>query len=58
MGEDVISLALEHLKNGEYSFHLILSDLVKDPPKIVANGDMYKIRNSWLEWGKNHGYGG
>ena len=52
--EVVIPLALARLRDREYSFHLVLSDLVDHPPKVERPGDMDGIRKAWLDWGKTN----
>lgn len=56
LGEEIIPLALERLRDGEYAFYLVLFDLVKRPPKMNTPGDMDRIRKTWLHWGKTRGH--
>lgn len=56
LGEEIIPFALERLRDGEYSFYLVLFDLVKRPPKMKTLGDMDRIRKTWLAWGKTRGH--
>lgn len=55
-GERIIPFVLKRMKNREYVFYLVLSDLVSSPPRITPNGDMEEIRRAWLKWGKMRGH--
>ncbi len=55
-GERIIPFVLKRMKNREYVFYLVLSDLVSNPPRITPNGDMEEIRRAWLKWGKMRGH--
>lgn len=56
IGPAAIPWALKRLRDNSASWRLLLERLVMHPPHIVADGDMRKLKNQWLRWGRIHGY--
>ncbi|MCK9581517.1 MAG: hypothetical protein M0Q92_13865 [Methanoregula sp.] len=57
MGEDAVPLILEELKNNpQHWFWALRSITGENPVSIEDRGDVKKMTESWLEWGRNSGY--
>jgi hypothetical protein len=57
MGEDVIPLILWELeKTPNHWFWALRAISDEDPVKPEERGNIHKMAQSWLKWGKEHGY--
>ena len=64
LGEEIIPILLKDLNKKKdidkafYCWDVVLCDLVKEPPKIPQKyaGNMQKILEYWVKWGKDNRY--
>lgn len=58
MGEDAIPLILEDLRDRGGKWYMALRRMVTDPPVIdsASSGNTSRVKEIWLEWGRQHGY--
>jgi hypothetical protein len=57
MGEDALPLIFSELEaNGGQWFWALRHITKKDPVKIEDRGKTKKMREAWLEWGRQHNY--
>lgn len=56
MGLPVLPLILEELQRESNHWYWALEAITgEDPVPADVNGDMRRIREAWLEWGRQHG---
>lgn len=56
LGPRAIPWALERMKGGNPFWFLVLKQIAPGGPTERSNGNMEKVRERWLEWGKDHGH--
>lgn len=58
MGPAVVPFILEDLRDRGGKWYMALRSLVPDPPVIdsSAAGSAKRVRQLWLNWGREHGY--